>query len=107
MMTFGIIFSFSVQAFLFIPLLPDMTDYALSKYHKSTHERVNNMVSAMFNASVNVGNALGAIMGALLNDRIGFRLTADVIGISVFIVGIIYFFTTNSIEAFRQTRLNY
>jgi predicted MFS family arabinose efflux permease len=82
-------------------MLPDMTEYTLQKYHKSTHEKVNNMTSGIFNTAINLGNAFGAFIGAVLNEKIGFRYTADVIGISIFIVGVIYYFTTNSAKAFR------
>ena len=78
-----------------------MTEYAHTKYHRTTHEKVNNMCSGMFNSTLNFGNALGSLTGSLLNSKIGFRLTSDVVGMSILIVGLIYFLTTNSIEAFK------
>lgn len=96
MMTIGWNLVYNLQAFWFIPLLPEITDSVAGLYHKSHHEKVNNMCSGLFNTCINLGTAFGSLIGAYLNERIGYRYTVDVVGASIFLFGLIYFYLTNS-----------
>ena len=72
LMTIGLMLVYSLQPFLLIPLLPDMTEYAQKRYHSSTHETVNNMCSGIFNSVLYFGNALGSMIGSILDEENGF-----------------------------------
>ena len=45
--------------------------------------------------TINLGFSVGATMGAYLTDELGFRVTSDILGLYMFLVGSTYYLTAN------------
>ena len=88
--------------FLIIPSLPEMVESQISRF-PGQERQVNDLCSGLFNAFLGFGQGFAPIFGGFLYERVGWRLTSDVIGILCIVFALMYFCLAGGISAVKET----
>ena len=92
-------------AYSLIPALPEMVESALP-YYPGHEGLVNDLSSGIFAAFFGIGQMLAPTYGSYMTAAYNFRITCDVMAITVFTFGVIYFLFGSGVQAFKTTYRN-
>lgn len=95
----GFIFLGAMEAFIFVPLMPLITEAVLEQEYRKhfdgnddeIEEVLNDKASSVFQSAQAVGCIVGPVMGGILNDHFEFQYTCDIMAITCLIYSVIYF----------------
>ena len=90
------------RAFMIVPGLPEMVEATIPQYPGQERE-VNDLSSGIYNSFLGFGQVIAPAFGSILTERIGFRLTSDIVAIICFVFTLLYFALAGGPEAFRNS----
>ena len=99
----GLITSAIFLAPMVIPALPEMIEASKVDFPNQNKQTTNNYISAIFNAGLGLGCCIGPLYGAMTYEKLNFRLTEDILGVTLIVFSIIYFASAGGYSAFSQT----
>lgn len=76
---------------IFVPLLPEIIEGVQEKLQRFDSYQVNDKAAGLNNACYGIGCIIAPILGGYLNDKVGFVHTCEIMALSAFACGIIYF----------------
>jgi MFS family permease len=79
-------------ATIFCPLLAEIIEAVQEKEGLEEHPQLNDKATGLFNGSYAIGCIIAPIYGGALADKWGFPTTCDVMALSSFVFGVLYFF---------------
>lgn len=89
LMSIGLVILGLGAAFTIIPIIPEMLDAVEGKYLESRSE-VSDKFSGIFNIAGGFGQIVGPSVAGALEDKVGFNMTFDIIGLMVLSYVLIY-----------------
>ena len=90
------------QTICLILTLSELIEAYKEEYGIEENEILNDKCSGLFNSAICLGAMMGPVIGGYLTDLFGYRITNDVMAISVGIYSVVYFVFNMNLKDFRK-----
>lgn len=98
------------QAFIYIPIMPEIIESMQVKYKIVTGEneyidhKLNDKASGIYTTFYSLGEILAPNVGSILYSYIGYRRTCEVLALTALIYALVYFILNVGLNVFEKER---
>jgi MFS family permease len=87
---------------IIIPVLPDMIEASEERHPGTDMDQLHNGISGLFIAAQGLGETLGPVLGSVFKVNFGFRLSQDILAISLLCFMVLYYLLCGRSKLFER-----